>query len=1230
MLQHTSMTRRLVLWFLLIAIAPVLIAVVVIYFQRADSIQNEAYSKLTAIRDLKVRKLEWWLEHCIDDMQTMAEHLRAHGLEVLLEKGADAPPEGIRSIRRVLEPYAANYEDYRELSVIDARTGRAWVSTKPEREGMDRSTRAYFTEPMATKQLYMSHIYMSPTERIPVMEFAVPVFCDQHAGQHVAAILAARIDLKSSLYRLLGERVGLGNTGETVLIDRERLVLNELRWHDDAPLRLTLQDEAARRAARGEAGVLEAKDYRDVPVFSAYAHVSTTGWAMVVKQDLAELHAPIDRMIWQLVLAVLLLACVVTVAAVLLARSTTAPVLAIAEVAQKIRRGDVTARCSTDRRDELAAMGRSINEMADSLVAQAAVQRSVAEVSETMVVASSIPEFASRLLGTLMRVTSSHLAGFFRCDRERPVFHHVTSVGLHADLVHPFRADILEGQLGEVLRSREISYLEELGPDTAFRFKTVVGDAVPGELAEIPLLVRDRVVAVIVLGTLTRYGTEHREILRLGWAGANVAYANLLASEKSDRMAEELRTRNQELAETNRALELQSERLQRQADELTKLAAELDVRRAQVEEAGRLKSEFLSNMSHELRTPLNSIIALSQLISSRGAVQGREKDAEFVKIIERNGRELLALINDILDLSKIEAGRLDVQAAAVDLRRVVDAAVETIMPAVEEKGLTLDLQVSAAPEIQSDAGRIRQILLNLLSNAVKFTNSGRIDISLDADDQSVFLAVSDTGIGIAQSDLEIIFDEFRQIDGTTTRSHGGSGLGLAICAKLASLLGGSISVVSDPGRGSTFTLTLPRRSEAEEAADGPLERRSRPRAQATEPRRTVLVIDDDQSSREVLRSYLTEAGFDVAVARGGAEGLRLARSLRPFAITLDVFMPGMDGWEVLHQLKRGETTARIPVLIVSVSADRGTGIALGAIAHIVKPVDRGELLRELERIAATREIERILVVDDDPTARELIAGVVRERYGHVDQAAGGIEALRLARTEPRPDAVILDLIMPDMDGFAVIDNLRHDRSTRDLPVIIVTAKDLSSADHQRLRESAQQIVRKGGMDRRRLLHELGTALESLRGAPRPPPAPALAAPPSPAAPRHSAGDHVVLVVEDNRDNMVTIGAILDELGVAHTGASDGEQAVRMAAELRPGMILMDIQLPRMSGLEAAQAIKQQPALRDIPIVALTARAMKGDREHILDAGCDDYLAKPIEPAQLQAAIHRWLDGRDPN
>ncbi len=772
MLRPKTMTSRLVVWFLIIAIVPLVTASVVIYYQRAAATRAEAYSKLTAIRDLKIGKIDWWIEHRSGDLRAIAAHLRNHHLERILRHGGD-DHDNLDSLRAALAPYPASYSDYRELLVIDPETGRTVVSTKPSREGMDRSKAPYFTEPMATGKLYISDVYFSPTEKIPVMEFSMPVFCDAHDGAHIAGVLAARVDLDKSLYQLLGENVGLGQTGETVLLDRAGVVLNELRLQHHEPLELTWKTGVAALAIAGREGTVEAKDYRGTETLIAYSHLRSTGWGFLVKQDLAELYAPITTMIWQIAVAVLALAMLVVVAAVLVAKSTTRPVREIARVAQRIRNGEVDVRCAIVTTTELAAMGQSINDMADALVEQAA----------------------------------------------------------------------------------------------------------------------------------------------------------------------ELQARNRELAASNLGLERQSEELRRQADQLRQLADELELRRAQIEEAGRLKSEFLSNMSHELRTPLNSILALSQLMLARGPTP--DKDGEALRVIERNGRELLTLINDILDLSRIEAGRLNLDVAEVDPLTLVHDAVDTIRPAAEAKRLSLEVRGHQVPAIESDGNRIRQILLNLLSNAVKFTDRGGISVTVSGDEDRVRFAVRDTGIGVRPEDREIIFDQFRQADGTSTRQHGGSGLGLAICDKLAKLIGGEVTLVSEVGEGSTFTLDVPRRGgpvSGRLAADG-------------EPVVTVVMMLEGEGAKDELNDFLRRNGQRVAVASDGEEGVRMARALQPRAVVLDVALGGGDRWALLRELKATEATRAIPVVVATGDPeDRSSALTHGAAACVVKPIDRDQLLRVLSSL----------------------------------------------------------------------------------------------------------------------------------------------------------------------------------------------------------------------------------------------------------------------------------------
>lgn len=647
------------------------------------------------------------------------------------------------------------------------------------------------------------------------------------------------------------------------------------------------------------------------------------------------------------------------------------------------------------------------------------------------------------------------------------------------------------------------------------------------------------------------------------------------------------------------------------------------MQRVQVQEADRLKSEFLSNMSHELRTPLNSVMALSQLMLERASAENNQQDVEYLRVIERNGRNLLNLINDILDLSKIEAGRMEIYNEDLQPAAMIELALTSIRPLAEEKGLQLEVDKGDLPTVRSDGGKIQQILVNLISNAVKFTEEGTIHLSVSMHGNEMWYAVTDTGIGISAENQKGIFDEFRQADGTTTRRHEGTGLGLAICQKLAKLLGGEIAVESTIGEGSTFTFKLPTVAVA-----WPVQQSNQRVTEQTEPvlqansAGTILVIDDDPASRELLRGYLMDSGFEAVVAQSGAEGIDLARKIMPLAITLDVMMPGLDGFTVLERLRSHPASHDVPVIILTAKdLSRTEQQDLERQVHRIlfkASFDRTQLMQELSSVisklnsAAVDDNSVVLVVEDNEVAALQIRTVVEELGYQVVVASGGAEAIRLV-TETVPAAVILDLMMPEIDGFQVLQQIRSTAATVDLPVLVLTAKELTGEERSQLsNNNVQQLIQKGSLDRDQLATRVAELLNE-PGKPAVKPSPPT---PTKTRPLQQAGKGQILVVEDNPDNLFTITALLDALNHPYLTAADGLQAIQITRQAKPDLILMDIQLPGVSGVEATRTIKADPELSHIPIVALTARAMKGDREEILTQGFDDYLAKPIDAELL--------------
>jgi CheY-like chemotaxis protein/CHASE3 domain sensor protein len=740
-------------------------------------------------------------------------------------------------------------------------------------------------------------------------------------------------------------------------------------------------------------------------------------------------------------------------------------------------------------------------------------------------------------------------------------------------------------------------------------------------------------------------------------------------SEELQTQQEELRVQNEELEQQSRALQESQSRLENQQAELEQINSHLeeqtqalerqrdDLARAQSElqRASAYKSEFLANMSHELRTPLNSTLILAKLLADNRDGNLNAEQIKFAETIYSAGNDLLTLINDILDLSKIEAGKLDVRPEEIALGRLCDELGDVFRPVARDKGIDLSAAVDGdvPATMITDSTRLQQVLKNLLSNALKFTERGGVALRIRRQPAGrIAFEVKDSGIGIPAAQHDIIFEAFRQADGTTNRKYGGTGLGLSISRDLARLLGGELTLDSAPGRGSTFTLVLPERLESAAASSGaaPAPRRaaaaapapsaSRPAAASSAltttapaktetagppagPERVILVIEDDPNFAGVIRDLARELDFQAVVATSGEEGLALAEKYRPSAIVLDVGLPDRSGLSVLDTLKHSSTTRHIPVHMMSVSDYTQTALEMGAAGYAIKPVKRDELVAALKRLETkfTQRLRRILVVEDDQVAREstcrLLAGRDVETVA-VGSAGQALEQLGGSTF----DCMVLDLSLPDRSGLDLLEEMSKTDRYAFPPVIVYTGRSLSRGEEQKLRKLSHSIIIKGARSPERLLDEVTLFLHQVESE-------------LPADRQRMLKDarhreavfegKRVLVVEDDVRNIFALSSVLEPRGAKVEIARNGREALDHL-KAKPGidLVLMDIMMPEMDGLEATRRIRAQPELAALPIIALTAKAMIDDREQCLAAGANDYIAKPLDVDKLLSLARVWM------
>ncbi|MDA3837821.1 MAG: response regulator [Candidatus Delongbacteria bacterium] len=784
-----------------------------------------------------------------------------------------------------------------------------------------------------------------------------------------------------------------------------------------------------------------------------------------------------------------------------LMRNIRNPLISLTKASKRFKAGDMSARSSYKLKNEFGDLSDSFNNLTENVEFNTVLNEKVVNISALLLSKFEIKEFFKETITALATNTESQMAAIYLLNTDKNTFEHFDSTGVDDNARQSFSADRFEGEFGSVLSTRKVQYIKTIPEDTRFTFHTVSGKFIPKEIITIPIQAKNQVVAIISLASVNTYSKQSIQLIDKILTTLSARIEGIMAYHKMKELSERL--------------EAQTIELEEQSAELTEQNTELEMQKTQLNEVSRLKTNFLSNMSHELRTPLNSVIALSGVLNRKLSKKIPDEEYSYLEIIERNGKHLLDLINDILDISRIESGKEDFEIIKFNISEPISEIVNMIDPQAKQSNTEIiNLITDSGLSLTSDAGKFRHIMQNIISNAVKFTENGKVEIKALQKDENLIITVTDNGVGIDENHIIHIFDEFRQADGSTSRKFGGTGLGLAIAKKYTNLLGGTISVKSILEEGSEFTVSIPLQYKIqnqiiEEDTANELKYKI---LQSTDSPvlgsevKTILLIEDSEPAIIQIKDFLEESGYQIMVARNGTEGLE----------TITKSLP-----------------------------DANTSIS-----------------------------------------------------------------------QSLPDAIILDLMMPEIDGFEVLKTIRDSELTAHIPVMILTAKHITKDELSVLRSNnIHQLIQKGDINRIELMNAVAGMLFKQ---------PEIKTPKS--KPNNIIGKLSVLVVEDNPDNMITVKALIaDNYTVIE--AVNGEEGIALTKKHKPDLVLMDIALPITDGILAFKTIRRDPSIRHIPVIALTASAMTSDRETILAHGFDGYIPKPIAEKDFFKTINEVLYGK---
>lgn len=1099
----------------------------------------------------------------------------------------------------------------------------------------------------------------APRDNQPTAFLAMPMFdSEKHEFLGVAAIQLPIKDIDE----LMQDKTGLGETGESFVIGREGWMLSDSRFDPQGSiLKRQLKTVAAQRVLAGEAGFEESIDHDGHKAFIAFSPIQPfqgamgdkAQWGVIAQQDQDEILLEFYDLLWNLLWAGGVLTIVALGFGWRGARGITRPLLELKGALAGLSKGEQVAVPGLKRSDEIGEMAQAAEAfrlMAQQVEHEHWVAENVSALTGAVSAESSLGKAIDHVLHLLCEKLHVPVGAIYLLDKDRYRLAGTHGLAERNQAEEGFSLGV--GVVGQCAKDNEAAVISPV-PVSLSTISTGLVEFQPHELVLYPVAHQDQVLAVLELAALNALSPRQHEFLKEVCAALGVHLSNLQSAEhnlllldetrkqarvlqeqqesllKSNEemqtLTEELRSQSEEMKAQNEELRANQEELRAQQEEVKHKNTMLEGQSAQLKEvlqetetkaeelarANQYKSEFLANMSHELRTPLNSVLILSKNLAENEEQNLNPDQVESATVIGESGAQLLTLINDILDLSKIEAGKLELQKEEFRLDDMLAYLRRIFAPQAEKKQIAFKVEVDPAlPEmIYSDRQRLTQVLTNLLANAVKFTDGGEVKVRVSKDYEHLEFEVSDTGIGIPGDKLEHIFGAFQQVDGSISRKYGGSGLGLAISRQLAALLGGEIVVHSHPGKGSNFTIRLfnsfanPKLAfDAKQENKKGTVRTAQP-VVAVKAGSTILVVEDDTRLLAILERMVRALGFSPVCAATGELALEAVLRDKPAGILLDLGLPHMSGMEILKRLKADVATAGIPVYIMSGATDSGEAKVLGALGFLKKPVTRDTIssaIRSMVSGGHKAQLKRILLVDDNPVDIQAISKIFRKDEVEIVPSKSGGGALQLLQAH-RFDTVILDLKLPDMTGFEWLKHARH--MLNPPPVVVYSARDLTEDEVFQLKEVTESIVTKSGLNDR-LRDEVMLALQmdmtvvKIR---------------SPAS-RSSTGKKLLLVDDDAR-NLYALTKVLRSRGYDVEVAPDGARALELLSRVPYEAVLTDIMMPDMDGYALIRQIRALGFV-DLPIIAITAKAMQGDDVLCIEAGATAYMSKPVDMDKL--------------